>query len=169
MISAGSELIVREASTSDAVPLANILNAIIEAGGTTAMEAPLNAVEFAEHFLHGSDVLSCAVAVDPANSEPVGFQSLKRYAGLPEAWADIATFARMKRKLPGVGTALFAATKAKARKLGLVTINAAIRADNRVGLAFYEKMGFRTYKTLQHVPLKDGTPVDRILKRYDVV
>jgi hypothetical protein len=37
----------------------------------------------------------------------------------------------MKRKLPGVGTALFAATKAKARKLGLVTISAAIRADNR--------------------------------------
>jgi L-amino acid N-acyltransferase YncA len=169
MISALSELIVREASTSDAVPLANILNAIIEAGGTTAMEAPLNAVEFTEHFLYGSDVISCAVAVDPANSEPVGFQALKRYAGLPEAWADIATFARMKRKLPGVGTALFAATKAKARKLGLVTINAAIRADNRVGLVFYEKMGFRTYETLRRVPLKDGTPVDRILKRYDVV
>jgi L-amino acid N-acyltransferase YncA len=168
MISARSELIVREASTSDAVPLANILNAIIEGGGTTAMEAPLNAVEFTEHFLHASDVLSCAVAVDPANSEPVGFQALKRYADLPEAWADIATFARMKRKLPGVGTALFAATKAKARKLGLVTINAAIRADNRVGLAFYEKMGFRTYETLRRVPLKDGTLVDRILKRYDV-
>jgi|ERR1700722_9516195 L-amino acid N-acyltransferase YncA len=170
MISALSELIVREASTSDAVPLANILNAIIEAGGTTAMEAPLNAVEFKEHFLYGSDVISCAVAVDPANSEPVGFHALKRYAGLPEAWgADIATFARMKRKLPGVGTALFAATKAKSRKLGLVNINAAIRADNRVGLAFYEKMGFRTYETLRRVPLKDGTPVDRILKRYDVV
>jgi L-amino acid N-acyltransferase YncA len=169
MISARSELIVREASTSDAVPLANILNAIIEAGGTTAMEAPLNAVEFTEHFLCGSDVISCAVAVDPANSEPVGFQALKRYADLPKAWADIATFARMKRKLPGVGTALFAATKAKARKLGLVTINAAIRADNRVGLAFYEKMGFRTYEMLRRVPLKDGTPVDRILKRYDVV
>jgi hypothetical protein len=41
--------------------------------------------------------------------------------------------------------------------------------DNRVGLAFYEKMGFRTYETLRRVPLRDGTPVDRILKRYDVV
>jgi L-amino acid N-acyltransferase YncA len=169
MIAARGELIVRDASANDAVPLADILNAIIEAGGTTAMEEALNAVEFAEHFLRGPDVFSCAVAVDPASDEPVGFQALKRYAELPEGWADIATFARMKPKLPGIGTALFAATKAKARQLGLVTINAAIRADNRGGLAFYEKMGFRTYETLRRVPLKDGTPVDRVLKRYDVV
>ena len=165
---ARSALIVREASASDVVPLADILNAIIEAGGTTAMEAPLDAAAFAEHFLDGPDVLSCVVAVDPADGEPVGFQALMRYAGLPEAWVDIATFARMTRKRPGVGTALFAATKATARNLGLVAINAAIRADNRAGLAFYEKMGFRTYETLRQVPLQDGTPVDRILKRYDV-
>jgi L-amino acid N-acyltransferase YncA len=169
MISARGDLIVRDASADDAVPLARILNAIIEAGGTTAMEGPLNPAEFAEHFLRGPDVFCCVVAVDPAGGEPIGFQALKRYAELPEGWADIATFARMKPKLPGVGTALFAATKAKARKLGLVAINAAIRADNRGGLAFYEKMGFRTYETLRRVPLKDGTPVDRILKRYDLV
>jgi ribosomal protein S18 acetylase RimI-like enzyme len=50
----------------------------------------------------------------------------------------------MKPKLSGVGTALFAATKAKARQLGLAAIDAAIRPDNRGGLAIYEKMGFRT-------------------------
>jgi len=74
----------------------------------------------------------------------------------------------MKPKLPGVGTALFAVTRMRARELGLIAINAAIRVDNRSGLAFYEKMGFRTYRTLHDVPLSDGTPIDRVLKRFDV-
>jgi hypothetical protein len=65
--------------------LANILNAIVEAGGTTAMEEPLNAVEFAEQFLRGPDVLPCVAAVDPASGELLGFQALRRYAELPEA------------------------------------------------------------------------------------
>ena len=66
------------------------------------------------------------------------------------------------------GTALFERTKAAARALGLVAIGATIRADNHSGLPFYEKMGFRTYDVARAVPLGDGTPVDRIRKRYDL-
>jgi ribosomal protein S18 acetylase RimI-like enzyme len=69
-------------------------------------------------------------------------------------------------KTPGVGTALFAASRTLAADLGVVAINATIRADNRGGLAYYEKMGFRTYRTLEAVKLQDGRAVDRILKRY---
>jgi hypothetical protein len=42
---------------------------------------------------------------------------------------------RRSPRLPGVGAALFPATCAVAETLGLVAINAAIRADNVPGLA----------------------------------
>ena len=161
-------LIVRAAVTDDVGPLAGILNEIIQVGGTTALETPLSQAEFTRYFLHGPDFLTCYVAQGSATRLLVGFQALARHPDLPERWADIATFARMNPKLPGVGTALFAVTRMKARKLGLIAINAAIRADNRSGLAFYEKMGFRTYRTLHAIPLKNGMPIDRVLKRFDV-
>lgn len=161
-------LIVRAAATENAGSLVNILNEIIRVGGTTAMEEPLSQAEFRKYFQHGSNFLSCYVAKYVTTHELVGFQALGRPPELPDNWADIATFARISPKLPGVGTALFAVTSLKARELGLVAINAAIRADNHGGLAFYEKMGFKTYSTLRAVPLKDGTPIDRVLKRYDV-
>ena len=45
-------------------------------------------------------------------------------------------------------------------------MNAEIRADNEGGLAFYGKMGFQDQDVDRAVPLGDGTPVDRINKRY---
>jgi RimJ/RimL family protein N-acetyltransferase len=159
---------VRSSVSADAEPLCELLNEIIRVGGTTAYETPFSVSGFIESFLQGPDFICCFVAEDAITGTVAGFQSLERIDDLPQGWADIGTFARTWPKVPGVGTALFAATRTTASDLGLVAINAAIRADNLGGLAFYEKMGFRTYATLPKVPLKDGTPVDRILKRYDV-
>lgn len=132
------------------------------------METPLSEAEFTRYFLLGPDVFACHVAEDATSGEPIGFQALTRHPGLPDGWADIATFARQRPRLPGVGTSLFAATRSMARELGFIAVNAAIRADNRGGLIYYEKMGFETYRIVPAVPLQDGRPVDRILKRYDV-
>lgn len=63
---------------------------------------------------------------------------------------------------------LFQATLAAAEELGLEFINATIRADNVGGLAYYTRMGFEPYDRLLQVPLLDGTPVDRIKKRFKV-
>jgi L-amino acid N-acyltransferase YncA len=156
---------VRHAVLSDASALCKILNVIIKNGGTTALEVPLTLVDIVSNFLDGERFLSCFVAEDSLTSLQLGFQSLSRHPELPEAWADIATFARSDLKT-GVGTALFTQTKIWAAESGLVAINAAIRADNRGGLAYYEKMGFRTYQVAHDVPLRDGTPVDRVFKRY---
>ena len=49
-----------------------------------------------------------------------------------------------------------------------VCIDATIRADNRGGLAYYERMGFREQTRLLGVPLRDGRPVDRVRKRLDL-
>ena len=61
---------------------------------------------------------------------------------------------------------MFAATRERARALGVAAINATIRADNSGGLAFYSRMGFVDHHVDKAVPLKSGLPVDRISKRY---
>ncbi|NLS05551.1 GNAT family N-acetyltransferase [Rhizobium sp. P32RR-XVIII] len=157
---------IRRASPDDAEELCELLNEIIEAGGTTALETPLSIEELTDWFIAGESALTCHVA--QAGASIAGFQFLSLYENLPEGWADIGTFSRMSPKIRGVGTALFAATLSAAEELSIEFINATIRADNTGGLAYYEKMGFRTYRTLENIPLRDGTLVDRIQKRYPV-
>jgi ribosomal protein S18 acetylase RimI-like enzyme len=111
-------------------------------------------------------VISCVVAVDTGAGELLGFQTLVRDDGLPADVGDIGTFAKVGGTQQGVGTALFAATRAAARAKGLAAINATIRADNTGGLAFYGRMGFVDHSVRKAVPLKDGAPVDRINRRY---
>lgn len=159
---------VRATEAGDVVALTALLNAIIRIGGTTALETPLDPETFDTWFVSGPDVLCCTTALDPVDGSPCGFQVLSRYGAPGPGWADIGTFARAERKVRGVGTALFQATRARAAELGLASIQAQIRADNTGGLAYYDAMGFSTYQVLAAVPLADGTPVDRICKRFDV-
>jgi L-amino acid N-acyltransferase YncA len=159
-----AHLTIRKATADDAQELSGLLNEIIEAGGTTALEAPLSPDQLADWFITGEFALTCHVA--QAGSGLAGFQFLNLYENRPEGWADIGTFARRSPKIPGVGTALFSATVSVAKERNIDFINATIRADNGGGLAYYEKMGFRTYNVMEKVPLDDGTPVDRIQKQY---
>jgi hypothetical protein len=66
---------------------------------------------------------------------------------------------------PG-GRALFAHTAAFARAAGLTGINATIRADNGPKLGYDEAMGFSDHAVARALPLRDGTPVDQISKRF---
>ena len=104
----------------------------------------------------------------PPPQQPSG-HPLLREPHLPDDWGNIGTFSRVDGIQRGVGSALFAATREQAGKLGLSVLNAEIRADNRGGLAFYNKLGFEDYQVNCAVPLNDGTPVDRICKRYPLM
>lgn len=158
-------LTVRPVEAGDAAALADLLNEVIAAGGTTALEEPFSPEWLAVSFLNGPDVLGCFVVEDEEGAL-LGFQTLVRNSGLPEGVVDIATFAELGGTRRGIGTALFTATKARAAELGLSAINATIRADNAGGLAFYSKQGFADHGVTEAVPLKDGTPVDRVHKRF---
>jgi L-amino acid N-acyltransferase YncA len=158
--------VIRSARREDAPSLAELLNAIIARGGTTALEEPYSADGLADAYLVGPDVICCFVAVNAETGTLEGFQTLGRYPSLPAEWGDIGTFARIGGTQRGIGTALFAATREEARRQGLQWINATIRADNTGGLAFYGRMGFEDYRVSRGMPLKDGTPVDRVHKRY---
>lgn len=156
---------VRSATSNDAPELAALLNTIIARGGTTSLETPFTPDRLDAAYLTGADVWSCFVAVGP-DGRLEGFQTLIREDRYPKDWGDIGTFTRVDGIQKGVGTALFAATRSRARQLGLAAINATIRADNSGGLAFYSKMGLEDYSVDRAEPLADGTPVDRIHKRY---
>jgi GNAT superfamily N-acetyltransferase len=163
---AAPDLTIRPATRDDAAPLSAILNRIIAIGGTTAFETPMTLADFDRHCLSGPDFILCLMAETADGGEALGFQSLVRNPALPAGWGDIATFTRREPPRPGVGAALFEATRRAARDLGLAAINATIRADNHAGIPFYEKMGFATYAVAEAVPLADGTPVDRVSKLY---
>jgi len=159
-------IVVRPVRSTDAAEAADLLNAIIARGGTTALETPYSPEHLADVYLTGPNVLCCFAALDGETGRIEGFQTLCRDRDLGPDWGDIGTFSRVGGTQRGVGTAMFAATRARAVDLGLTGINATIRADNEGGLAFYSKMGFADYKVDRAIPLKDGTPVDRISKRY---
>lgn len=161
-----AQLTIRQAGIDDAEELCGLINEIIAAGGTTALEDPFSPELLADWFISGEFAIVCHVA--QAGPGLAGFQFLSHFGELPKGWADIGTFARQNPKTPGVGTALFTATLSAAEERNIEVINATIRADNTGGLAYYEKMGFRTYNILEKVPLNDGTPVDRIQKQYRV-
>jgi L-amino acid N-acyltransferase YncA len=161
-----SRIDIRDARPGDAAELAELLNAIIAQGGTTALQVPYTPERLAEAYLVGPKVLCCFVAVDRESGRLEGFQTLGREAALPDDIGDIGTFARIDGKQRGVGSALFAATRERARRLGLTAINATIRADNVGGLTFYGKQGFQDHSITPAVPLNDGRPVDRVNKRY---
>jgi L-amino acid N-acyltransferase YncA len=159
-----SSITVRPVTSADAAELTELLNAIIARGGTTAFETPFTVDGLDASYLTGPSVHCCFVA--EADGRLLGFQTLGTQPFLPDTIGDIATFTRVGGTQAGVGTALFAATTARARELGLVAINATIRADNIGGLAFYSRMGFVDHEVVPAVPLNDGTPVDRIRKRF---
>ncbi len=160
---------VRHATRKDAAEMAELINAIIAIGGTTAYEEPFDAASMDASYISLPELVSCFVA--EAEGEIVGFQGLMRSFDpddiLPDGWATIGTFARVGLTQRGVGGALFARTLLAAREAGITVIDATIRADNTGGLAFYARQGFVDYDRLVGVPLRNGAPVDRIRKRFD--
>lgn len=159
-------VIIRSFERADAPALTDLLNDIIARGGTTALQDPFTSESLSKTYLNGPNVHICLVAADPITQRIEAFQTLGRYPDLPSDIGDIGTFARTDGTQRGAGSALFAEMVKQARALGLSAINASIRSDNTGGLAFYSKQGFTGHAVTAGVPLKDGTPIDRVHKRF---
>ena len=161
---------IRLATHSDAAAMTEVLNPLIAAGGTTAHQRPFDAARMCRHYIAPEGNIACHVAV--LEGRIAGFQSLiwphDHGDPFPEGWAIIASFVAPNAAGRGVGRKLFAATRTAAMAASVRVIDATIRADNASGLGYYTAMGFRDYDRLIAVPLRDGTPVDRIRKRYDL-
>ena len=159
-------LTVRPARAEDAETAAELLNAIIAQGGTTALETPLTAAETRDWFLIGPKMWCCHVAMD--GNLLVGFQSVGRYGDLGDDWGEMGTYARLGQTQKGIGAAMFEQTKRASKALGLKHLNALIRSDNLGGLAYYSRMGFGEDRPGKPATLRSGDVVARVAKRFDL-
>lgn len=160
-------LTIRAAVPGDAPAAMALLNAIIAKGGTTAMETPLSIEDVKNWFLlPGPRVWCCHVAL--ADGTLVGFQSVGKFAALPDSWGEMGTYSALGTTQRGIGTALFAQTIIAARALGLRHLNALIRSDNAGGLAYYSRMGFGADQPGKPAALASGQVVERVAKRFDL-
>lgn len=158
---------VRRAISLDTKSMAALLNAIIEAGGTTALTRPVTGKDIDEWMAADPSKSAWHVALSAAESV-VGFQWIEPAAYLPEEAAEIATFVQIGQTGLGIGSKLFDATRVAAKALGYRWINANIRADNEGGLIYYQSRGFVDYSAIENYRMGNGQLVDKVLKRFDL-
>ncbi|MCV9936805.1 GNAT family N-acetyltransferase [Boseaceae bacterium BT-24-1] len=138
----------RPAVTGDAEAMSAVLRAIIAAYGR---ERPSDPDFVLATYIAHPDRVACTVALDDAGTV-LGFQSLRRARpgdpyGTPPGWGSIGTHVAPHAGRKGVGTALFAVTRQAALDAGIDRIDAAIAANNALGLAYYGARGFETHRT----------------------
>lgn len=155
-------MIIRDARPEDATAMAEVLNAVIALGGTTAHEVPVSEAQVLDHYISGSDVLSSVVA--EVEGRVIGWQSVGIWQGEPH----VGTFVQPGLQAKGAGAKMFALTVARLRARGVDRIIAWIRADNVPGLAYYARLGFRNIGGDPEFALSDGTRVGRVYRRFDL-
>lgn len=113
------------------------------------------------HYIEDADKIRCTVAEEDGSI--LGFQSLKEARagnqwGVEPGWGIVGTHIRPSAARRGIGRALFDVTRKAAVEAGIANIDASVAANNPEGLAYYEAMGFRIYRT----------PENLICKRFNV-
>ncbi|QBF31141.1 GNAT family N-acetyltransferase [Thalassococcus sp. S3] len=152
-------MIIRPARLDDAPAMSAFLQELSALGKRTRRSD----LEFVQsHYVENPSSIRCSVAED-ADGTILGFQALTLAGpdnefGVEAGWGVIGTHVSPHAARRGVGRALFSATREAAQSAGLRKIDASIGDDNAEGLAYYEAMGFRTYRM----------PEGRICKCYEV-
>ncbi|MCF2871508.1 GNAT family N-acetyltransferase [Octadecabacter sp. G9-8] len=151
---------VRDMHRNDVPACVEIINHIIALGGSTAYEDPYTEPHFADHYLDEPPVTNVVLL----GTRLVGFQAA---FDIGDGLYSIGSFTDQQNPARGAGHAIFAKTLADCRAHGGTAILAKITSDNTGGLAYYSKMGFEpdTIWKDDHTR-RDGTTVDRIVKRY---
>lgn len=139
---------VRQAATNDITEISTFLQELTALGKRISPDDH----EFVRsRYIESPDNISCLVAVGD-DQTILGLQVLLRASegniyGVTPGWGIIGTHVRPSVARRGVGKAVFSATRQAAKRVGLRKIDASIAATNTEGLAYYDAMGFRTYRT----------------------
>lgn len=156
-------VLIRKAGPLDTRPMAELLNQIIEIGGTTAYTEPVTSEDLAQKMARYPQGAAWHIAEDEQGNL-LGFQWIAPNPWLPPEAVDIATFVRVGQTGLGVGSALFDRSKASAQGFGYSWINASIRADNTGGLAYYQSRGFEDWSSTPG----QGQGFAKVHKRFDL-
>ncbi len=140
-------MIYRDATLSDVAQMSAFLKELTTAGKRTS---PDDEDFVQKYYIEDPAKIRCTVAEE--NDQILGFQSLKQAVsgnawGVEPGWGIIGTHIRPSAARRGLGRALFAKSQAAAAEFGLTKIDATIAATNPEALAYYEAMGFKTYRT----------------------
>ncbi|MBP1853382.1 GNAT family N-acetyltransferase [Rhizobium halophytocola] len=142
-----ADILIRPAIAGDADGISAVLALVVAASGSDRSSDPEHV---RERYLEDRNRVRCSVATG-ADGSILGFQSLKRAMpdnpyGVTPGWGIIGTYVRPGLGRLGIGRRLFASSLEAAREAALPAIDATIGADNALGLAYYEAMGFRAYR-----------------------
>ncbi|MCK0137535.1 GNAT family N-acetyltransferase [Aliiroseovarius sp. F47248L] len=137
------------ATLEDAAEISAFLKELADLG---KRQRPWDEAYVREYYIGNPDSIQCSVAVGD-DGAILGLQSLTRAAegnvyDVTPGWGIIGTHVKPSAARRGVGRALFAATIKAAQNAGIGNIDATIGATNGEGLAYYEAMGFRTYRSM---------------------
>lgn len=149
---------IRDAVLGDVEQMSGFLKELTASGKRTS---PDNEAFVRAHYIEDPGKIRCSIAEE--SGVVLGFQSLKRAEagnkyGVTSGWGIIGTHIRPSAARRGVGRALFAVSHKAAEDALIEKIDASIANDNPEALAYYEAMGFRTYRT----------PEDLICKCFDL-
>ncbi|SDG26329.1 GNAT family N-acetyltransferase [Alloyangia pacifica] len=150
---------IRRATPADVPALSRLLQALVAARKRTARTDEAFVLS---HYVANPDGISCFVA-EESGGALLGLQSMKRTAegnsyGTPAGWGFIGTHVSPNAARRGVGSGLFRATLEAAQAAGVPAIEAYIGAGNSEGQAYYEALGFRTWRA----------PEGSVCKRFDL-
>jgi len=137
---------IRDAVDEDVAQMSAFLKELTASG---KRKSPDDEAFVRTYYIEDPGKIRCSVAEE--DGVVLGFQSLKRAEdgnrwGVETGWGIIGTHIRPSAARRGVGRALFAVSRAAAESAGLKSVDATIAADNPEALAYYEAMGFRTYR-----------------------
>jgi L-amino acid N-acyltransferase YncA len=142
-----TDVTVREAKPSDAAAMSEILRDILTIWKS---ERPSSVEHVIAFYVEHPERVLCSVAVDISGAV-LGFQSLKRVGegneyDLPGGWGVVGTYVDAKEAGRGIGKMLFSSSLDAARQASLTEIDATIGENNHSGLAYYNAIGFQTYR-----------------------
>lgn len=148
----------RKALPADIPGISAMLKELADAGIRTL---PHDADYVRDNYVANPNGVICSLAVSEGG-EILGLQAISRAVegnpyGVAPGWGIVGTHVSPRAKRLGVGKALFAANLEVASRAGLTALDAYIGETNEGALAYYEAMGFRSYRTMP----------GRICKRYD--
>ncbi|MBY5932744.1 GNAT family N-acetyltransferase [Tateyamaria omphalii] len=151
-------MITRDGTLDDVEQMSAFLQELTALGKRTSPDDPDHVRTY---YILGENRIRLTVAEEDGTI--LGFQSLKlaesgNQWGVEPGWGIIGTHIAPSAARRGVGRTLFPITRQAARDAGLSSIDASIGATNAEGQAYYEAMGFRTYRE----------PDGLVCKRYDL-
>ncbi len=162
---------IRPVRVEDAKGIVNVLNPLIRAGESTALDRVFT-VEEERAFICAFPARGIfQIAERASDGVIVGFQNVEPFATYTDAFAHvgiIGTYVDPSGHRQGIGRLLFEATRLAAKDKGYEKFFAFVRADNVGALAFYKRLGFDLIGVAKrHAKIK-GRYIDEVMIEREV-